>query len=99
MNTSIYRAILPGLFATFIFVASPAMASGPSDADITAAVKAELLTNRKVARPTDIHVVTNNGVVRLTGLPGGLGQMERVEKIVAEIPGVKGVQNEMLPMF
>lgn len=64
------------------------------DASITAQAKMSLLFHRSTsARNT--RVVTNNGVVTLTGVAENAAEKELVAKLVNDIDGVKSVTNRM----
>jgi len=72
------------------------MQSQPSDWDITANVKKNLMTDNSLSSSARmISVTTNNGVVTLTGTVASKEESRRVVGIVKNVPGVKSVDNQL----
>jgi hyperosmotically inducible periplasmic protein len=64
------------------------------DASISAQVKTALLTHRSTSS-VKTKVETRGGHVTLTGIAGNAAEKSLVSKLVADIRGVTGVNNEM----
>ena len=64
------------------------------DASVTAQVNLVLKSHRST-RATDIHVVTRNGEVTLTGIANNAAEKTLVTKVVSDVKGVEKVRNEM----
>ena len=72
------------------------MQSQPSDWDITANVKKNLMADSSLSSSARmISVTTNNGVVTLTGTVVSKDESRRVIKIVNNVPGVTRVDNQL----
>jgi hyperosmotically inducible periplasmic protein len=68
----------------------------PADWDITAHVKAQLLSDNSLsASARVISVTTNDGVVTLTGTVINNEEMRKVIRIVQSVPGVTDVDNQL----
>lgn len=64
------------------------------DATITTKVKAKFVGN-DLLKSLNIHVVTNEGVVTLTGaVPDGT-DLDTIEELARSVEGVKEVQNKL----
>jgi hyperosmotically inducible periplasmic protein len=66
-----------------------------SDSTITAKVKTALLAEKDV-NSYDINVETYNRIVQLSGFVDSKWQIEKAEKVAANINGVKGVKNDLI---
>jgi osmotically-inducible protein OsmY len=65
-----------------------------SDAALTTKVKSVLALESELSA-IDISVETNKGVVTLTGAVDNDAQVELAEKVVADLDGVKSVDNDL----
>lgn len=99
-TTTIYRTILPALCAALLFAASPAMATGTSDAQLVKTVQERLNAASGVNDPQGLIVTAKDGVVTVRGsVYGGLAQMKLVDAAVASVPGVRSVDDQMTDHF
>ena len=64
------------------------------DASVTAQVKTALLTHRSTSA-VNTKVTTRNGEVTLTGIAKNDAEKSLVSKLIADIQGVTGVDNQM----
>jgi hyperosmotically inducible periplasmic protein len=64
------------------------------DANLTAAVKSQLVTE-KAANLTRIDVDTDNGVVHLNGIVDSSDQKARAQELAQRVKGVKKVVNNL----
>jgi hyperosmotically inducible periplasmic protein len=64
------------------------------DASITAQVKMTLLFHRSTSA-VNTKVETNNGVVTLYGKAGNKDEKDLASKLVSDVKGVKGIDNQM----
>lgn len=64
------------------------------DSVITSKIKSSFLANSEV-KGLDIGVVTNKGVVQLSGFAESRAQMDRAIQIAGNVEGVKSVTNKM----
>jgi hyperosmotically inducible protein len=72
------------------------MQSQPSDWEITANVKKNLMSDGSLSSSARmISVTTNNGVVTLTGTVASKEESRKVVKIVKNVPGVTSVDNQL----
>ena len=72
---------------------APARPETPrSDAEITAAVKAQLATDTKI-NPFAVEVDTRNGMVTLSGRVPDAEERERAERLARGVAGVRGIIN------
>jgi osmotically-inducible protein OsmY len=72
------------------------MQSQPSDWDITANVKKNLMTDNSLSSSARmISVTTNSGVVTLTGTVASKDESRKVVRIVQNVPGVTSVDNQL----
>jgi len=72
------------------------MQSQPSDWDITAHVKKNLMTETSLSSSARmISVTTNDGVVTLTGTVATREESRQVVRIVKATPGVRSVDNQL----
>jgi len=68
----------------------------PSDWEITANVKKDLLADSSLSASARMaSVTTNNGVVTLTGTVASKEESDQVVKIVKNVSGVSGVDNQL----
>jgi hyperosmotically inducible periplasmic protein len=68
----------------------------PSDWEITAAVKKNLMSDSSLSNSARmISVTTNNGVVSLTGTTASKDEMRKVVRMVQNMNGVAKVDNQL----
>lgn len=87
------HAVIPAvlLAAILTLAAVPSFAADrPTDADVSAAVKTELVLDPAV-RSNDITVDTNAGVVTLTGTVDNITARKRAERLAGTVRGVRSV--------
>lgn len=65
-----------------------------ADSAITSKIKAQLAAD-DILSGSDIHVVTKNGIVTLSGTVKNKSLRERAEQIASGTDGVKGVTNDI----
>lgn len=65
-----------------------------ADSDITAAIEAFFLTKKGVSADL-VNVITNEGIVELTGFTDSLLSRQRAEEIALAVRGVRAVVNEL----
>ena len=80
---------------TFETFAEPVQKEHVADADITTAIELLFLTKRGVTSHL-LDVITNEGIVELTGFTDNLLSRHRAEEIALAVRGVRGVVNELL---
>jgi hyperosmotically inducible periplasmic protein len=68
--------------------------SAIDDATVTAKVKAELVKNPDT-KARQIHVMTKNGMVELTGFVDSLAEKQAAERQAQAVEGVKSVDNRL----
>ena len=72
------------------------MQSQPSDWDITANVKKNLMSDSSLSSSARmISVTTNNGVVTLTGTVANKEESRKVVRIAKNVSGVTSVDNQL----
>lgn len=72
------------------------MQSQPSDWEITANVKKNLMSDNSLSSSARmISVTTNNGVVTLSGTVASSEENRKVVKMVKDVCGVKNVDNQL----
>jgi osmotically-inducible protein OsmY len=72
------------------------MQSQPSDWDITANVKKNLMSDNSLSSSARmISVTTNNGVVTLTGTVASKEESRKVVRMVKSVSGVTDVDNQL----
>ncbi|MDR4494882.1 MAG: BON domain-containing protein [Nitrospirales bacterium] len=64
------------------------------DAGVTAAVKTKL-ANHQVSSLSRVEVETVNGVVHLTGVVKSNAEKTEATRLVKEVKGVKGIDNDL----
>lgn len=64
------------------------------DSVITTKVKTAFLQDKDV-KATDISVETFKGIVQLSGFVGSPKEMDHAARIASQVPGVKGVRNDI----
>lgn len=65
-----------------------------SDAAITTKVKTALLAEKNL-KSLDVHVVTHNGIVQLSGFVVSSAQIDQAVDVALHVTGVKDVQNDL----
>ncbi|MES2490073.1 BON domain-containing protein [Stenotrophobium rhamnosiphilum] len=65
-----------------------------SDTAITAKVKAAFLTEKNL-KSLDLHVVTVNGTVQLSGFVVSSAQIDQAVDVALHVDGVKDVKNDL----
>ena len=65
-----------------------------SDAALTAKVKTALLAEKNL-KSLDVHVVTHNGIVQLSGFVVSTAQIDQAVDVALHVQGVKDVQNDL----
>lgn len=65
-----------------------------SDAAITAKVKAAFLAEKNL-KSLDLHVVTTNGTVQLSGFVVSSAQIDQAVDVALHVEGVKDVKNDL----
>ncbi len=65
-----------------------------SDAMITAKVRAALLAEKNL-KSLELHVITNNGTVQLSGFVISSAQIDQAVDVVMHVDGVKDVKNDL----
>ena len=65
-----------------------------SDAAITAKVKTAFLAEKNL-KSLDLHVVTHNGVVQLSGFVASNEQIDQAIDVALHVQGVQNVQNDL----
>lgn len=74
--------------------ASSKVAQYSSDAAITTKVKTAFLAEKNL-KSLDVHVVTNNGIVQLSGFVVSSAQIDQAVDVALHVKGVKDVQNDL----
>jgi hyperosmotically inducible protein len=65
-----------------------------SDAALTTKVKTALLAEKNL-KSLDVHVVTHNGIVQLSGFVVSSAQIDQAVDVALHVQGVKDVQNDL----
>ena len=65
-----------------------------SDSAITAKVKAAFLAEKNL-KSLDLHVVTTNGTVQLSGFVVSSAQIDQAVDVAVHVEGVKDVKNDL----
>ncbi len=73
---------------------SSKVAQYSSDAAITAKVKTAFLAEKNL-KSLDLHVVTHNGTVQLSGFVVSSAQIDQAVDVAMHVQGVKDVQNDL----
>ncbi len=68
--------------------------ASPADWKVAEELRATLMANRKLAR-TPFTATVSNGTVTLKGHARTEGEKKRIEEMVAQLPGVQRVDNEL----